>query len=167
MLLSTPACIPVRTTCFDTLSFENRLHLQSKEPDLLIEFDLPPGTHATIGASPQSEITLLLTGIPPFICILRRFQDGRVFLAELDGSVARRVDLPEILSFPPYQMVLYHHSAESETLAEPTTEDIMPGGKSRHQIAGRIRSLFRMNPQPAPAKETSEVTESPPSDPAL
>ena len=58
------------------MSLENRLHLQSEDPDLLIEFDLPPGTHATIGASPKSEITLPLTGIPPFSCVLGRLMDS-------------------------------------------------------------------------------------------
>ena len=101
-----PPCPPLRLhpppnrLSSDDMSLENRLHLQCEDPDLLIEFDLPPGTHATLGASPQSEITLPLTGIPPFICILGRFQDGRVFLAELDGSVARSVDLPDYPLLP-------------------------------------------------------------------
>jgi hypothetical protein len=90
------------------MSLENRLHLQCEDPDLLIEFDLPPGTHATIGASPKSEITLPLTGIPPFLCTLGRFQNGRVFLANLDGSLARGVDLPDTLNFHPYQFTLFH-----------------------------------------------------------
>jgi len=135
------------------MSLENRLHLQSEELDLLIEFDLPPGTHATIGASPNSEITLPLTGIPPFSCILGRFHDGRVFLADLDVSVARRVDLPDILSIPPYQFVIFHPT-EPEAVAEVGSEGNPSPGKSRDQIASRIRSLFRKHPKPAPAKET-------------
>jgi hypothetical protein len=134
------------------MSLEHRLHLQSEDPDLLIEFDLPPGTHATIGASPKSEITLPLTGIPPFSCILGRFQDGRVFLADLDGCVAHRVELPDILSIPPYQFTLFH-PVEPETVAETTPEDKPSHGKSRDQIATRIRSLFRRHPKPAPAAE--------------
>ncbi|MEO8614047.1 MAG: hypothetical protein ABI600_02815 [Luteolibacter sp.] len=134
------------------MSLENRLHLQSENPDLLIEFDLPPGTHATIGASPKSEITLPLTGIPPFSCILGRFQDGRVFLAHLDGCVARHVELPDLLSLPPYQFTLFH-PAVPEALAEPPPEDNPSPAKTRDQIASRILSLFRRHPAPAPAKE--------------
>ena len=143
------------------MSLENRLHLQCEDPDLLIEFDLPPGTHATIGASPKSEITLPLTGIPPFICILGRFQDGRLFIADLDHGISRRVDLPDTLSFPPHQLVLFHP-------AEPEPEAVAEGkpskAKSREQIASRIRSLFRRRPVPAPAKETPPPAEPGPSD---
>jgi len=136
------------------MSLDHRLHLQSEDPDLLIEFDLPPGTHATIGASPKSEITLPLTGIPPFSCILGRFQDGRVFLANLDSTVARRVDLPDIISIPPYQFTLFH-PAEAEVVAEPAPEGKLSHGRTRDQIASRIRSLFRTQPRPlAPVKET-------------
>ena len=148
------------------MSLENRLHLQCEDPDLLIEFDLPPGTHATIGASPQSEITFPLTGIPPFLCILGRFQDGRVFIADLDGSVNRSVYLPDTLSFPPYQFVLFHPDEpetdpetelQPETGQEPVTDTNLDGnptsGKSREQIASRIRSLFRKRPEPAKPEE--------------
>ena len=140
------------------MSLEHRLHLQSEDPDLLIEFDLPPGTHATIGASPKSEITLPLTGIPPFSCILGRFQDGRVFLADLDGCVTLRVELPEIISIPPYQFALYH-PVEPEAVVETTPDDPASQGKSRDHIAARIRSLFRKHPKPAPPTEPPAPTE--------
>ncbi len=141
-----------RGLSYQRMSLENRLYLQSEDPDLLIEFDLPPGTHATIGASPKSEITLPLTGIPPFLCILGRFQDGRMFLADLDASLARRVDLPDFLSIPPYQFVLYHPAEpEPEAVAETHSEGKTSPGKTRDQIASRIRSLFR---KPAPSKGT-------------
>ena len=156
------------------MSLENRIHLQSEDPDLLIEFDLPPGTHATIGASPKSEITLPLTGIPPFSFILGRFHDGRVFLADLDLSVGRRVDLPDIISIPPYQFVLFHPAdPETETVAEPEPEAIAEtspegkpsSGKNRDQIVNRIRSLFRRHPEPSPAKKTPAPAETPPPEP--
>lgn len=147
------------------MSLENRLHLQCEDPELLIEFDLPPGTHATLGASPQSELTLPLTGIPPFICILGRFQDGRMFLAELDGSVARSVDLPDFFYFPPYQFTLYHPAPpEPELVAETTPEGKPSSHKSRDQIATRIRSLFRRHPAPAPAEETPTPSANPPTE---
>lgn len=84
------------------------IHLRSYSPDLKVEFDLPPGTHARIGASPASEVTLPLTGIAPFWCMIGRFQDGRLFLANPDGLILRRIDLPETLSLPPYKFVVFH-----------------------------------------------------------
>ncbi|MEO5912819.1 MAG: hypothetical protein ABIS50_01205 [Luteolibacter sp.] len=143
------------------MSLENRIHLQSEDPDLLIEFDLPPGTHAVIGASPKSEITLPLTGIPPFSGILGRFQDGRLFIAELDHSVARRVDLPDYFSIPPYQFVLFH-PAEPEAVVEAGPESKPSRGTTRDQIASSIRSLFRNRPKPAPAKEKTPPPEESP-----
>lgn len=152
------------------MSLENRLHLQSEDPDLLIEFDLPPGTHATIGASPKSEIALPLTGIPPFSCILGRFQDGRVFLANLDFTVARRVDLPDLFSIPPYQFTLYH-PAEPEPEPETPAEGTAAPKKTRDQIASHIRALFRRHSkrpvaeetpvEPAPEPEETAVEEPP------
>lgn len=140
------------------MSLENRLHLQSEDPDLLIEFDLPPGTHATIGASPKSEITLPLTGIPPFSCILGRFKDGRVFMANLDFTVARRVDLPDFFAIEPYQFALYHPAEpEPEAPAEEPTDGKPAPKKTRDQIASHIRALFRKHSkrptqEPAPAE---------------
>ena len=84
------------------------IHLRSYSPDLKVEFDLPPGTHARIGASPASEVTLPLTGIAPFWCMMGRFQDGRLFLADPNGLILRRIDLPETLSLPPYQFEVFN-----------------------------------------------------------
>ncbi|MEO7098039.1 MAG: hypothetical protein ABI162_01670 [Luteolibacter sp.] len=83
------------------------IHIRSERPDLLIEFDLPPGTHARIGASREAEVTLPLGGIPPFSCILGRFHDGRLYLADLDGALSRRVDPPAALPIPPYQFEIF------------------------------------------------------------
>lgn len=149
------------------MSLENRLHLQSEDPDLLIEFDLPPGTHATIGASPKSEITLPLTGIPPFSCILGRFKDGRVFMANLDFTVARRVDLPDFFAIEPYQFALYHPEepeTEPEAPAEEPTDGKPAPKKTRDQIASHIRALFRKHSkrptqEAAPAEPAAESEE--------
>lgn len=81
---------------------------RSYSPDLSIEFDLVPGTHARIGASPAMEVTLPLTGIAPFWCTIGRFQDGRLFLADKDGLITKRIDLPETFPLPPYQFVACH-----------------------------------------------------------
>lgn len=92
------------------------IYLRSYSPDLLVEIDLRPGTHAKIGASPKSEITLPLTGIPPFSCVIGRFQNGRLFLADLDGAISRRVDLPDELLLPPYRFSIL--DSPTTTLAD-------------------------------------------------
>ncbi|MES2920325.1 MAG: hypothetical protein V4819_02190 [Verrucomicrobiota bacterium] len=98
------------------------IHLRSYSPDLKVEFDLPPGTHARIGASPASEVTLPLTGIAPFWCMIGRFQNGRLFLADPNGLILRRFDLPETLSLPPYQFVFYNPAdAPPEPPPQPIT----------------------------------------------
>jgi hypothetical protein len=86
---------------------KHTIHIRSETPDLLIEFDLPPGTHGRIGASPASEITLPLGGIPPFSCILGRFHDGRLYLADLDGAISSRLDLPATLGIGPYDFDVF------------------------------------------------------------
>jgi hypothetical protein len=93
------------------------IHLRSENPDLLVEFDLPPGSHARIGASPQAEITLPLGGIPPFSCTVGRFHDGRLYFADLDGTISRRLDLPGMLSLPPYHFDIIHPEEVVEAIA--------------------------------------------------
>ena len=83
------------------------IHIRSYSPDLTVEFDLPPGTHARIGASPAAEVTLPLTGIAPIWCTIGRFLDGRLFLADNDGAIIQRIDLPTDLSLPPYRFVFF------------------------------------------------------------
>ena len=97
------------------------IHLRSYSPDLQVEFDLPPGTHARIGASPASEVTLPLTGIAPFWCTLGRFQDGRLFLADPNGLILRRMDLPETLSLPPYQFEVFNPADTPPDAPQPGT----------------------------------------------
>lgn len=94
------------------------IHLRSENPELLVEFDLPPGTHARIGASPQAEITLPLGGIPPLSYIVGRFHDGRLYLADLDGAISRRLDLPGLLSLPPYQFEIFQPDDASNEVPE-------------------------------------------------
>ncbi|MES2659173.1 MAG: FHA domain-containing protein [Verrucomicrobiota bacterium] len=97
----------------------NAIHLRSYSPDLLVEFDLPPGSHARIGASPDTEITLPLAGISPHVCTLGRFQDGRLYLADNDGAISQRIDLPTTLSLPPYQFVVFNPAEKAEDLPSP------------------------------------------------
>ena len=85
----------------------NAIHIRSYSPDLTVEFDLPPGSHARIGASPAAEVTLPLTGIAPIWCTLGRFLDGRLFLADNDGTISQRIDLPATLTLPPYRFIVF------------------------------------------------------------
>jgi hypothetical protein len=124
------------------------LHIRSESPDLLIEFDLPPGTHAKIGASPQAEITLPLTGIPPFSCTIGRFQDGRLYLANLDGTLLRRVDLPDVLPVPPYYFRLFHPVEPDPEALEPVAPS---QATSRSGIVSGIRALFHKREGTVPA----------------
>jgi hypothetical protein len=121
----------------------NTIHIKSENPDLLIEFELPPGTHALIGASPKSEITLPLGGIPPFCCTLGRFHDGRPYLANLDGTIERRVNLPDLLEIPPYEFVIYQPEPPEESPAE--TGDSSRGKRRSPAAAAMaaLSSLFR------------------------
>ena len=117
----------------------NSLHLRSESPDLLVEFDLLPGSHARIGASPQAEITLPLGGIPPFSCIVGRFHDGRLYLANLDGTISRGIDLPAVLTIPPYDFAVFQPAAAEE---EPAQPDASAGGKPRRSPGSGILAAF-------------------------
>jgi hypothetical protein len=95
--------------------------------------------------------------------------DGRVFLANLDRSVARRVDLPDILSIPPYQFTLFHPvEPEPEPAVEAPPEGTPAPRKTRAQIASHILSLFRKHPKEGPVKAPlapeNAPTEEPPAD---
>jgi hypothetical protein len=103
------------------------IHLRSETPELLIEFDLPPGTHARIGASPKAEVTLPLGGIPPFSCIMGRFHDGRLYLADLDEAISQRLDLPTTLLIPPYQFDVFHPEDQIEAIEETVPPPIGDG----------------------------------------
>lgn len=119
------------------------IYLRSYSPDLLVEIDLRPGTHAKIGASPQAEITLPLTGIPPFSCVIGRFQNGRLFFADLDGAISRRVDLPDELSLPPYRFSILDSPETTLAVAQParSAEPEEPGSpKANHWSTKLLQS---------------------------
>ncbi len=124
------------------------IHIRSESPDLLVQFDLPPGTHARIGASPQAEVTLPLGGIPPFSCILGRFHDGRLYLAGMDGAISRRVDLPDVLPIPPYYFRLFKPADTVET-APPAPEAEVPSLTSTlSQKLKNVLALFTSGGSP-------------------
>jgi hypothetical protein len=129
------------------------IHIRSEDPDLLIEFELPPGTHARIGASPKSEITLPLGGIPPFLCILGRFHDGRLYMADLDEAISRRVDLPDTLAIDRYHFTLFHPEDPEEVAAQPPAP-LKSGFLST--LSSGIRSLFVSRKGSLPAQKPNE-----------
>jgi hypothetical protein len=103
---------------------------------LTVEFELPPGTHARIGASPASEVTLPLTGIAPFWCMIGRFQDGRLFLADPNGLILRRIDLPETLSLAPYQFVVFNPAD-----APPPPPQVEVPVETKNPTSFKVRAL--------------------------
>jgi|GEM_PF-5488361 len=140
------------------------IHLRSESPELLIEFDLPPGTHARIGASPKSEVTLPLGGIPPFSCILGRFHDGRLYLADLDEAISQRLDLPTTLLIPPYQFDVFHPDDDVEEVAEataPPPADVVPPRKSG--LSEKLKTVLAHFAKPASPRPPADPP--PPSDP--
>ncbi|MEO5712733.1 MAG: hypothetical protein ABIT37_04525 [Luteolibacter sp.] len=137
------------------------IHIRSEDPDLLIEFDLPPGTHGRIGASPASEITLPLGGIPPFSCVLGRFHDGRLYVADLDGAISSRLDLPATLGIGPYDFDVFQpevlqpeEAVEGEPIP-PVTEVV----SRKSGLSDKLRSVLALfangGPRPARGKPTS------------
>jgi S1-C subfamily serine protease len=89
------------------------VNLRSENPALLVEFSLPPGTHARIGASSDAEISLPLAGLAEFACLIECAEDDCIFISDPDGSNARRVHLPAALLLSPYQFVLFRPVAPS------------------------------------------------------
>ena len=143
---------PLEWLLFVSMSIHT-IHIQSEVPDLLIEFDLPPGTHARIGASPQAELHLPLGGIPPFSCILGSFQDGRLYLAELDGTIWRRVDLPAVLTIAPYEFNVFHPEEYVEE-ASPAPSPVTGKPPRTSSLSQKLKSVLERftsaGPPPVP-----------------
>ena len=97
------------------------INLRSENPALLVEFNLPPGSHARIGAASDAEISLPLAGLADYAGMLGRDMAGRVYLADPDGAGQRFVELPAALPLPPYQFVVFHPANEVEKLPPPAT----------------------------------------------
>lgn len=83
------------------------IHLRSDSPALLVEFNLPPGTHARIGVSPTAEISLPLAGLAPIAGVIGRTPEGRIYHADPDGENLRHIELPAALSLPPFHFVVF------------------------------------------------------------
>lgn len=80
---------------------------------------------------------------------LGRFHDGRLYLANLDGTICRRVDLPDTLSIPPYDFQLF--LPEVAEAAAPSKGGLLG------TVAGKIQALFGKSGESPPAKnETGE-----------
>ncbi len=95
--------------------YSHAIHLRSDSPALLVEFNLPPGTHARIGVSPTAEISLPLAGLADFAGVIGRTPEGRIYHADPDGENLRHIELPAALSLPPYQFVVFRPAHQSET----------------------------------------------------
>jgi S1-C subfamily serine protease len=100
---------------------EHTIHLRSENPPLLVEFNLPPGTHARIGSSPDAEVFLPLAGLTEFVCMIGRTPEGNIYTSESDGGNPRFHELPAALPLPPYQFVIFHPSGEAEKAEVPST----------------------------------------------
>ncbi|RYD18790.1 MAG: hypothetical protein EOP88_21375, partial [Verrucomicrobiaceae bacterium] len=94
--------------------------LRSEDPPLVVEFDLPPGTHARIGAAADAEISLPLAGMADYSVIIGRAADGRLYSADAAGGHQHFIQLPAALGVAPYQfVVLGTESARAVTTAPP------------------------------------------------
>jgi S1-C subfamily serine protease len=104
------------------------INLRSDSPALLVEFNLPPGTHARIGASPAAEISLPLAGLADFAGMIGRTPEGSIYHADPDGGNLHHIQLPGALALPPYQFVVFHPAPPIEVLQAKTTL-LQPGRK--------------------------------------
>lgn len=97
------------------------INLRSENPALLVEFRLPPGSHARIGAAMNAEISLPLAGLAEYVCMIGRCAEGRIYLADPDGKNQRIVELPAVLPLPPYQFVVFQPADEPDKIKERPT----------------------------------------------
>lgn len=106
------------------------INLRSDDPAVLVEFDLPPETHATIGAALNAEISLPLAGLAEFAGVIGRTREGRLYLSDPDGENMRFIELPAAIPLPPYCFAAFHPSAAtSQTIESPQS-----GGPVIHRL---------------------------------
>jgi S1-C subfamily serine protease len=108
------------------------IHLRSENPSLLVEFNLPPGSHARIGAALDAEISLPLASLAEYVCIIGCTPVGRLYVSDTDGGNQRYMELPAALPLPPYQFVIFHPADAVEKMPTSTVglKDAMPLGKA-------------------------------------
>ncbi|RYD18091.1 MAG: hypothetical protein EOP88_23810 [Verrucomicrobiaceae bacterium] len=93
--------------------------LRSDNPPMVVEFELPPGSHARIGSAEDAEIRLPLAGMAAHACRLGRLADGRIYLADPSGGNQRFIGLPAAIPLPPYQFVAFQPEAEAAPAVTP------------------------------------------------
>lgn len=122
----------------DELMSAYAIHLRSETPALLVEFNLPPGTHARIGAASAAEITIPLAGLADIAGLIGRDPRGRIYVANPDGTNLHFIELPAALPLPPYHFVIFHPSGDSSRTSAPS--------ESPHSAIPQRRAFRRMAP---------------------
>ena len=113
---------------------EHTINLRSDNPALLVEFNLPPGTHARIGAAIDAEVSIPLAGLAAYAGLIGRTPEGRLYLSDADGGNERFVALPAALPLTPYHFVVFH---PEEPAAVPNTT----AAPIRRKISARFQIL--------------------------
>lgn len=83
------------------------INLRSESPSVMVEFELPPGSHAWIGAAPDAEVSLPLAGLADFAGMIARTEDGALYVTGPTGQDSRFIQLPAALSLPPYHFAIF------------------------------------------------------------
>lgn len=99
------------------------INLRSDNPAVLVEFDLPPDTHATIGAALNAEISLPLAGLAEIAGMIGRTREGHLYLSDPDGENMRFIELPAAIPLPPYCFVAFHPSAAATQTTDSPPHD--------------------------------------------
>ncbi len=141
------------------------LNLRSEDPALLVEFHLRPGTHATIGASSDAEITLPLTGLADFACKIGCTQGGAFYVSAPDGSNLRPIHLPAALTLQPYHFVIFHpegatHSAPLDETSKPSAVNkaLVVVGVSLALVIAAAFFILQQRQKPAPTSSVVNMT---------
>jgi S1-C subfamily serine protease len=144
------------------------INLRSENPSLLVEFYLPPGTHARIGAAQNAEVFLPLAGLEDFVCMIGRTGDGRLYLSDPDGENVRFIELPAALPLPPYQFVMFHPADLAETLQTPKTPTLakQPAVRKILTLAGLGLAVIALAALIAVDRSRNMATVPPPASPA-
>jgi len=112
------------------------LTLRSDHPSLVVEFNLPPGTHARIGADSDAEICLPLAGLADVACEIGRDSLDRVYVSDSNGDARHFLQLPAVLPLPPYQFVLFHPATDQVPAAVPQIAVVEKNPFSKRAILG-------------------------------
>ncbi len=113
---------------------EHTINLRSDNPALLVEFNLPPGTHARIGAALDAEVSIPLAGLAAYAGLIGRTPEGRLYLSDSGGEDERFIELPAAFPLPPYHFVVFHP-------AEPVAPVVFAAAPARRKISARFQVI--------------------------